>query len=76
MIAYSALTIDCSAIFRKSGDAEQIGYYISMIGRQAHHECTNDKESRNAIQLMLFRTNLKGDARSFLNMLTAAEREN
>lgn len=60
----------------KSREYQTITDYIESIERQAKLECRNDESARVKLSLCLFRTNLKGDARSYLNMLTSTEKDN
>ena len=60
----------------KSGEYQTITDFIESIERQAKLECRNDAPARVKLSLSLFRTNLKGDARSYLNMLTSTEKDN
>ena len=59
----------------KSGEDQTITDFIEGIERQARLECRNDEMARVKLSLSLFRSNLKGDARSYLNMLTSTEKE-
>ena len=59
----------------KSGEHQSITDFIEALERQAGFEYRDDDVAREKLLLSLFRTNLKGSARSFLNMLTPSEKE-
>ena len=57
----------------RSKDNQGILDFIEAIETQAGVECKKDEEKREKLQLRLFRTNLRGDARDMMNMLTPTE---
>ena len=59
----------------RSKDYQSIVDFLETIESQATAEHRSDVAAREKLQLRLFRTNLRGDARSMLNMLTPAERD-
>ena len=73
MISYNAPAL--KRFSGKAGDHQSVTDFIEAIERQAKFECRNDEATKVKLQLSLFRTNLKGDARAHLNMLTTQEKE-
>ena len=59
----------------KTGEYQTINDFIEAIERQARLQYRNDDAGMVKFSLSLFRTYLKGPARSYLNMLPTAEKE-
>ena len=59
----------------KTKDHQGIVDFLETIENQAATECRQDESGKEKLQLRLFRTHLRGDAKSMLNMLTPAERD-
>ena len=59
----------------KSKDNQGITDFLEAIEAQAGVECRQDETRKEKLQLRLFRTHLRGDARDMMNMLTPTERE-
>ena len=59
----------------RSKDNQGILDFIEAIETQAGVECKKDEEKREKLQLRLFMTNLRGDARDMMNMLTPIEKD-
>ena len=59
----------------RTKDYQGIVDFLESIETQAAAECRDDESGREKLQLRLFRTNLRGDAKNMLNMLTQTERE-
>ena len=60
----------------KSKDHQGIVDFLETIENLAGVECRQDKGAKEKLQLCLFRTHLRGDAKSMLNLLTPAEKDN
>ena len=59
----------------KSKDNQAIVDFIEAIESQADLQCNQDESKAVKLKLRLFRTNLQGDARDMMNMLTPAEKD-
>ena len=59
----------------KSKDNQDIVDFIEAIESQADLQCNQDESKAVKLKLRLFRTNLRGDARDMMNMLTPAEKD-
>ena len=77
-MAYPNISYNAPPLMRFSGKSakyQTITDFMEAILRQAMLECRNEELARVNLSLNLFHSNLKGDARSYLNMLTPAEKE-
>ena len=59
----------------RSSDHQGIIDFLEAIEAQAEVECRDDEKGKRKLQLRLFRTHLRGDARDMMNMLTTSEHE-
>ena len=59
----------------KSKDHQDIVDFIEAIEAQAEVQCNEDESKAVKLKLRLFRTNLWGDARDMMNMLTPTEKD-
>ena len=59
----------------KSKDHQGIVDFLETIENQAEVECRQDEGAKEKLQLHLFRTHLRGDAKSMLDLLTPAEKD-
>ena len=77
-VEYPSISYNAPVLKRfsgKTGEYQIINDFIEVIERQARLQYRNDDAGMVKFSLSLFRTNLKGPPRSYLNMLTTAEKE-
>ena len=77
-VEYPSISYNAPVLKRfsgKTGEYQTINDFIEAIERQARLQYRNDDAGMVKFSLSLFRTNLKGPARSYLNMLTTAEKD-